>query len=74
MPQRACQVFDLLAQAGHIHVALAHAMERMVGFRHIAVHEDQKLRLPITVAIIREHLDEFLRYSRALIQRDEPAA
>ncbi|MCR5867025.1 MULTISPECIES: type VII toxin-antitoxin system HepT family RNase toxin [Aquincola] len=74
LPQSARQVFDLLARAGHIDVALADAMKRMVGFRNIAVHEYQKLQLPITVAIIRDHLDEFLRYSRALIQRDEPAA
>lgn len=49
-------------------------MKRMVGFRNIAAHEYQKLQLPITVAIIRDHLDEFLQYSRALIQRDKPAA
>ncbi|MCR5863684.1 type VII toxin-antitoxin system HepT family RNase toxin [Aquincola sp. J276] len=39
LPQSARQVFDLLARAGHIDVALADAMKRMVGFRNIAVHE-----------------------------------
>ena len=67
VPQSARQVFDLLAQAGLIDPALAEAMKRMVGFRNIAVHEYQKLQLPITVAIIRDHLDEFLQFTRAVL-------
>ena len=35
------------------------ALQRMVGFRNIAVHDYQSLQLPITVAIIEKHLDEF---------------
>jgi len=42
----------------------------MVGFRNIAVHDDQALQLPITVTIIEKHLDEFLQYSQALLLRD----
>ncbi len=42
----------------------------MVGFRNIAVHDYQALQLPITVRIIEQHLDEFLHYSQALLQRD----
>ena len=41
-----------------------------VGFRNIAVHDYQSLQLPITVAIIEKHLDEFLQYSKALLQHD----
>jgi hypothetical protein len=43
---------------------------RMVGFRNIAVHDDQTRQLPITVRIIDQHLDEFLQYGRALLLRD----
>ena len=49
--------------------ALAHGLKRMVGFRHIAVHEDQALHLPITVAIIQKHLDEFLQHSQGVLLR-----
>lgn len=42
----------------------------MVGFRNIAVHDDQSLQLPITVNVITQHLDEFLRYSAAILKRD----
>jgi uncharacterized protein YutE (UPF0331/DUF86 family) len=42
----------------------------MVGFRNIAVHDYQSLQLPITIAILKTHLDEFLQYSEALLGRD----
>ena len=49
---------------------LAEGLQRMVGFRNIAVHDYQSLQLPITVAIIEKHLDEFLQYSKTLLQHD----
>ncbi|MDB5929677.1 MAG: hypothetical protein JWR60_1384 [Polaromonas sp.] len=68
-------MFALLAQAGWIPAPLADDLKRMVGFRNIAVHDDQSLQLPIMVAIIEKHLDEFLDYSQALLLRDAtPAA
>ena len=70
VPQSARDVFALLAQAGRIELQLAQGLQRMVGFRNIAVHDDQTLQLPITVAIIEKHLDEFLQYSKAILQCD----
>ena len=70
VPQSARDVFALLARAGAIETGLAEEPQLMVGFRNIAVHDYQKLQLPITVAIIETHLDGFLRYSSALLQRD----
>lgn len=70
VPQSARDVFALLAQAGRIEQALAQALQRMVGFRNIAVHDYKALQLAITVAIIEKHLDEFLQYSKTILQRD----
>lgn len=70
VPQSARDVFALLAQGGWIDPSLADGLKRMVGFRNIAVHDYQSLQLPITVSIIEKHLDDFLRYSRALLLRD----
>ena len=70
VPQSARDVFTLLAQAGRIEQPLAEGLQRMVGFRNIAVHDYKALQLAITVAIIEKHLDEFLQYSKALLQRD----
>lgn len=68
VPQSVRDVFTLLAQAGRIERPLAERLQRMVGFRNIAVHDYQTLQLPITIAIIEKHLDEFLHYSKALLQ------
>jgi uncharacterized protein YutE (UPF0331/DUF86 family) len=70
VPQIARDVFALLAQGGWIDPALADALKRMVGFRNIAVHDNQSLQLPITVSVIEKHPDEFLQYSRTLLLRD----
>jgi len=70
VPQSARDVFALLAQGGWIEAALAGRLKRMVGFRNIAVHGYQGLQLPITMAILKTHLDEFLQYSQALLRRD----
>jgi uncharacterized protein YutE (UPF0331/DUF86 family) len=70
VPQSARDVFTLLASAGWIDTALAESLKRMVGFRNVAVHEYQSLQLPVTIHVITRHLDDFLRYSVALLQRD----
>jgi uncharacterized protein YutE (UPF0331/DUF86 family) len=68
-PQSARDVFDLLSKADIIDIELADALKRMVGFRNIAVHDYQTLQLPIVVAIIEKHLEDFLRFSKTLILR-----
>lgn len=68
VPQSARDVFALLARAGRIEQELAAGLQRMVGFRNIAVHDYKALQLPITVAIIEKHFDEFLQYSQAVLR------
>jgi uncharacterized protein YutE (UPF0331/DUF86 family) len=70
VPQSARDVFTLLAQAKWIETELAAQLQKMVGFRNIAVHNYQTLQLPITVAVITLHLNEFLDYSSSLLRHD----
>ena len=70
IPQSARDVFTLLAQSQRIDPTLADSLKRMVGFRNIAVHDYQALQLPIMVAIIEKHLEEFLQYSQTLLLHD----
>lgn len=70
IPQSSRDVFTLLARANLIPAELADNLKRMVGFRNIAVHDYQTLQLPITVAIIEQHLEDFLRYSQLLLKLD----
>jgi len=71
LPQSARDVFRLLASAGRIDTDLADALKRLVGFRNIAAHDYQSMQLPITVKIITEHLDDFLRFSQAILKREQ---
>jgi uncharacterized protein YutE (UPF0331/DUF86 family) len=70
LPQSARDIFTLLATSGWIDVGLAESLKKMVGFRNIAVHDYQQLHIPIVIAVITQHLDEFLRYKTAILQRD----
>jgi uncharacterized protein YutE (UPF0331/DUF86 family) len=69
VPQSARDVFELLAQGQWIDVQLAANLKRMVAFRNIAVHDYQSLLLPILVNVITEHLDEFLQFTKVVLQR-----
>ena len=71
VPQSARDTFEILGQAQWIDQALADSLKRMVGFRNIAVHDYQKLLLPITVKVITEHLIEFLQYSEQMLKHDQ---
>lgn len=70
VPQSARDVFELMARAGWIDAPLAEALKRMVAFRNIAVHDYQSMVLPIVVSVITSHLDEFLAFTRDVLQRD----
>lgn len=70
VPQSARDVFSLLASGNWIRAELAARLQKMVGFRNIAVHDYQTLQLPITVAVITSHLDDFVDYSSTILRRE----
>ena len=70
VPQSSRDVFALLAQGSWIAHSLAENLKRMIGFRNIAVHDYQSLQIPIVVSIIKDHLQEFLDYSQAMLRHD----
>lgn len=67
VPQSSRDVFTLLAAANLIQPELADNLKKMVGFRNIAVHEYQRLQLPITEHIILNRLVDFNRFIGALL-------
>ena len=69
LPQSARDVFTLLARGGHIPPELADTMGKMAGFRNLAVHDYQRLLLPVVEKIITQHLDDFLRFTQSLLNR-----
>jgi len=69
VPQNSRDVFALLAQGQIIDTELAERLQRMVGFRNIAVHDYKRLQIPIAVAVIEKHLDDFLLFAKAMLCR-----
>jgi uncharacterized protein YutE (UPF0331/DUF86 family) len=69
VPQESRDAFDLLEHARHIPPELAAKMKKMVGFRNVAVHDYQRRSLDIVRRIVVEHLDDFLAFTRVLLQR-----
>lgn len=60
--------FDL-STAGFISTELAEHLKKMVGFRNIAVHEYQRLQVPITEHINQHRLTDFCDYVAAANQQ-----
>jgi uncharacterized protein YutE (UPF0331/DUF86 family) len=66
VPQTSAQAFDLLAQAGRITPDVAKNMRAMVGFRNIAVHEYQTLRLDILQQVVEQGRNDLIEFCAAL--------
>lgn len=71
--QSARDVFSLLASSGRIDAGLAGRLQKMIGFRNIAVRDYQTLLLPIVEAVIARHLDDFLDFRAAMLAREGQA-
>jgi uncharacterized protein YutE (UPF0331/DUF86 family) len=66
-PQDSRSAFALLHDAGHLDASLAGQLQRMVGFRNVAVHDYQKLNLDIVQAIVEHHLEDFLAFAARVV-------
>ena len=69
VPQSSRDVFTLLASAGFIPTALADNLKKMVGFRNIAVHEYQRLQVPIAEMVIVHRLQDFQLFCGILLTK-----
>ena len=68
VPQDSRDAFVLLQTAGILSADLADRMQRMVGFRNVAVHEYTHLNLDVVRTIITKHLDDFRAYSSTIVK------
>ena len=68
LPQESRDAFALLQTADILPSELAGRMQRMVGFRNVAVHEYTRLNLDIVLTIITKHLDDFRTFSSTIVK------
>ncbi|MEO6353348.1 MAG: DUF86 domain-containing protein [Oxalobacteraceae bacterium] len=65
-PDTMGQTFDILAQAGLLHDALATSLKKAVGFRNIAVRNYESINWAIVHSIVRYHLADFTEFARVV--------
>ena len=68
VPQDLKESFDLLRGKGIIPYDLAEKMKKMVGFRNIAVHEYQELKLGILQSILSNNVKDLEDFYTAVVK------
>lgn len=68
LPQESRDAFKMLAQAGILLPELSVQLQKMVGFRNIAIHNYAQLDLNIVRSIIEQRLGDFREFARFLIR------
>lgn len=68
VPQDSRDAFTLLQTAGILPAELATRMQRMVGFRNVAIHEYTRLNMDIVHTIITKQLDDFRTFSSTIVK------
>ncbi|MEQ2468184.1 type VII toxin-antitoxin system HepT family RNase toxin [Niallia hominis] len=71
VPKASREAFKLLLNAGLIEKSLAITLMNMVGFRNIAVHDYQTLELDILEAILEKHINDFIVFTKVILQLEE---
>jgi uncharacterized protein YutE (UPF0331/DUF86 family) len=69
VPQETREAFALLAGAGRIDAEMAERLQKMVGFRNIAVHDYERLNLRVVQAIVTGRLADFERFCERALTR-----
>jgi uncharacterized protein YutE (UPF0331/DUF86 family) len=68
LPEKVRDNFSILREKGVVDPELASKMEKMTGFRNIAVHNYQALDLDILKSILSNNLKDLEDFSSALLQ------
>lgn len=69
IPQSSAESFVLLETNGIIDTELSLQLQKMIGFRNIAVHDYQKLDLDIVVAVIEKNLHNIVRFKSMVLRQ-----
>jgi uncharacterized protein YutE (UPF0331/DUF86 family) len=67
LPEKVRDNFSILRKKGVVDPELASKMEKMTGFRNIAVHNYQALDLDILKSILSNNLKDLEDFSSALL-------
>ena len=71
LPQNSRDIFALLVKKKVISQPTGNQMQKMVGFRNIAVHDYQKLNMDIVISIIDTRLTYFTDFSTQILRYEK---
>lgn len=66
IPSESRQSFAILSREKAIPVDLGERLQKMVGFRNVAVHQYRDIDMDIVEAVIGRHLDDLLHFAQAI--------
>ncbi len=67
VPQKSRDAFALLEEQGALDPDLSGRLQRMVGFRNVAVHDYQELNLDIVQSIVENRLSDFTQFTERVL-------
>jgi len=67
-PQSSRDAFAMLVAAGLLEPDLGDTMQRMVGFRNVAVHRYRDLEVDVLHAIVRDHLADLEAFASQMVR------
>lgn len=67
-PKTSRDVFEILADNSVIDTSLSVKLQKMTGFRNIAVHDYQRIDLNILKSIIENNIDDFRKLIEAVLE------
>lgn len=70
VPQESREAFAFLEEAEYLDSELSGRLQRMVGFRNVAIHNYQELNLDIVQSIIEKHLSDFTQFTERVLKTD----
>ena len=69
IPQKTRDVFNLLEENKLISKKISENLQKMVGFRNIAVHDYKSINLEIVRSIIENKLVDFIGFTKLIIEK-----
>lgn len=69
VPQNSAETFSLLEDEQIIDKAISLRLQKMIGFRNIAVHDYQKLDLDIVISVIENNLQELEDFKTTVLKK-----
>jgi len=71
LPQTSREAFELLVKSGGLEKELGAQLQKMVGFRNVAVHDYTSLNLAVVRKIIETRLSDFEKFAAWILEQGQ---